>query len=83
MQLLLHMETNSDIDLVLSIAYAFGPAYVFKHVGNGTLETTIDASHSFTDAQWQLIASTKYSISFVLPASVTPVAPVVSVAAAA
>lgn len=83
MQLLLHIETNSDIDLVLQIAYAFGPAYVFKHIGNGVLETIIDAAHSFNDAQWSLIASTKYSISFVLPASVTPSVPVVPVAAAA
>ena len=72
MQLLLHVETNSNIDAILAAAYAFDPPYVFKHIGNGVLETTVDASHAFTDAQWAIIAGSTYTITFVLPASVTP-----------
>lgn len=67
MQLLLQLDTNSDIDAVLSIAYGFDPPYQFKHVGNGVLEATIDASHPFTDAQWTIIAASKYTVTFVIP----------------
>lgn len=72
MQLLLQIETNSDIDTVLNAAYAFDPPYTFKHVGNGVLQTTLDASHDLTDAQWSIIANSKYSVTFVLPSNVTP-----------
>jgi hypothetical protein len=70
MQLLLHVETASNIDTVLAAAYAFDP-HAFKHIGNGTLEATIDASHDLSQAQIDVIAASKYEITFVLP-SVTP-----------
>lgn len=72
MKLLLHLETGSDINAVLAAAYAFVPQYVFTHIGNGTLEATIDASHDLTQAQWTVIANGKYSVALVLPDGVTP-----------
>lgn len=71
MKLLLHLETASSVDAVLAAAYAFDP-YAFKHIGNGTLEATIDASKDLTDAQQTIIATSKYEVTFVLPASSTP-----------
>lgn len=71
MQLLFHLETNSNVDAVLSAAYAFTP-YVFKHIGNGTLETTLDATNDLTSSQQTIIATSKYELSFVLPVSVAP-----------
>ncbi len=61
MHLLLHLETNGDQALAGAILFAFD-GYAFKHLGNGTLETTIDGSKLLSDAQWQLLSNSPYKV---------------------
>jgi len=76
-QLLLHIDTKGVPSSVLDAVYAFFPPYTFTDKsGSGVLETTIDAAHDLTDAQWAIIAATNATVDLVLPDGMVKALPV-------